>query len=177
MRHRFLLLLLCGLAACGGNGGRQSAQEPAANADSPAAEEIVPTFRRVPVPADCQGVAFEAYRAICALDGAEITMEAPEDCTLSYTTVTDDIEGYYEQTTYDCFPRPGGGWLVIETWCGGAEGEATAYISKAYDFSDGKATELEGGERARSSCGLLPRASLPETVSDLAHDQGRCGHV
>ena len=51
------------LAACAGNGGNKTAaRQPEEPAEMAETEEIVQTFRKVPLPADCQGVAFDAYR-------------------------------------------------------------------------------------------------------------------
>ena len=96
----------------------------------------------VPVPEGSEGIAFEAYKLICkAEDGVEVGGECPEDCVLSYTISTDDIEGYYEQTTYVCFPLSEGGWLMVEAWAGAAESEPTGHYYKSYLFQNGKMTK------------------------------------
>ncbi len=154
----FFLTALCALTlvACGGNQNNKT-REPAAE---PATEQDV---QAAPVERNSEGIAFEAYKAICALDGVTVEAETPEDCTVSYLVYTDDIEGYYEETSYECFPLTGDGWLVIETWCGAAEGEATGYISTAYGFINGELEELEG---------CLPIPAFDEVFDEDAVDPG-----
>ena len=115
-------------------------------------EEIVQTFRKVPLPADCQGVAFDAYRQmmLATAEGYEeadkeafLSESAPEGSTISYTEDTDDIEGYYESRTMDCLPLLDGGWLAIYRWAGGADSEPTGYYNHVYTLIDGKLTPAE----------------------------------
>ena len=126
----------------------QEVPQPAASEE----EEITRTFKKVPLPADCQGVAFRAYWQL-SIDEAEaegfegdtvMPESAPKGSTVSYFEDTDDIEGYYEARMMDCFPLLDGGWLAIYTWAGGAEGEPTGYYTRTYTFIDGKLTRVEG---------------------------------
>ena len=126
----------------------QEVPQPAAPEEED--EEITKTFRKVPLPADCEGVAYEAYKKMMiseavSYDGEEIVMpeSAPKGSTVSYFEDTNDIEGYYEERMMDCFPLLDGGWMAFYTWAGGAEGEATGYYNYAYSFIDGKLTLLE----------------------------------
>lgn len=152
---RITLILGCTLAlgACGGNGGNGGNQPAETPVETPGTEEIVTTFRKVPIPEDCQGVAFRAYRQMMAERIGEyeesdiridLSKEAPAGSTISYSEDTDDIEGYYEVRTMDCLPLPDGGWLAIYTWMGAAEGEPTGYDNDAFTFIDGKLTPAEG---------------------------------
>lgn len=97
----------------------------------------------IPIPEGSEGIAFQAFQAYCALNDFTVDAKCPEDCILTYRSAADDIEGYYEDITIDCFPRLEGGWIVIETWEGAAEGEATGYNNTAYLFKDGKLEPLE----------------------------------
>ena len=153
---RIILTLGCALAlaACAGNGGSNAAaQQPVETEELTEPEEIVKTFRKVPLPQDCEGVAFQAYQQMMAERIEEyedsdiqidLSKEAPEGSTISYSEDTDDIEGYYEERTMDCLPLLDGGWLAIYTWMGAAEGEPTGYDTEVFTFINGELTPAEG---------------------------------
>ncbi len=146
----FISLSLCAVlaVACAGNPGQKADKQPAENLET---EEINTTFRPVPIPAGAEGIAFEAYEQILRTkideyDEEEFVFdeECPEDCVLSYTSSTDDIEGYYEERTVDCLPLVDGGWLALWTSASAAEGEPTSYSNNAYFYKDGELKEAEG---------------------------------
>ncbi len=151
MRMKSFTLFLCVMlvaVACAGNSNKKADEQPAGD---PETEQIQTNFVPVPVPKGSEGIAFKAYEQILLTkmdeyDEEEFVFndECPDDCVLTYTSYTDDIEGYYEERTVDCLPLPDGDWLAIWTWAGAAEGEPTSYENNAYFYKDGKLEEAKG---------------------------------
>ena len=103
----FLCVMLVAVA-CAGNSNKKADEQPAGD---PETEQIQTNFVPVPVPKGSEGIAFKAYEQILLTKMDEydeeefvFNVECPDDCVLTYTSYTDDIEGYYEERTVDCLP-------------------------------------------------------------------------
>ena len=97
-------------------------------------------------------VAYEAYLAMVGAEIAEAggdvekadeTGGAPGGGTVHYFEDTDDIEGYYEWRSMDCFPLDGGGWVAVYSWAGAGEGEPTSHDNQAFTYIDGELTRAD----------------------------------
>ena len=106
-------------------------------------------------------VAYEAYLAMVEAEIAEAGGDVeysngPEDVeednetgdasrgTVHYFEDTDDIEGYYEWRSMDCFPLQDGGWVAVYTWAGAGEGEPASFDNQAFTYIDGELTRADG---------------------------------
>ena len=87
--------------------------------------------------AEEKGIAFKAWKAITAKQGAVTKKTCPADCTVSYTDYEEPSEAYFVENNVSCFKLKRGGWAVYHSHVDGAEGTPGFYDFASYTYKSG----------------------------------------